>query len=172
VEGGPAAKAGLKTGDVLVAFAGKPVTDVRQLQRLVASVRPGNGVDIKVKRKEKDLTFKVTVGKMPTEEPVAVTPPEGLERYGFSVQDLTPELRERLEVEKGGVLVSTVEPEGSAFRRGLRRGDVILEVNRQPVESRRDLLRLIGESRPETDLLLLVQRGKSTRFIVVPSAKG
>lgn len=172
VEGGPAAKAGVKTGDVLVAFAGKRVTDVRQLQRLVASVRPGNAIDIKVKRKEKDLTFKVTVGKMPTEEPVAVTPLEGLERYGFSVQDLTPELRERLEVEKGGVLVSTVEPGGSAFRRGLRRGDVILEVNRQPVESRQDLLRLIRESQPETDLLLLVQRGKSTRFIVVPSAKG
>ncbi len=171
IEGGPAAKGGVKTGDVLVAFAGKPVTDVRQLQHLVAQVRPGAEVDVKIKRKEKDLTLHVTVGKMPSEEAAAVTRPEGLERYGFSVEDLTPQLRKKLEVEKEGVLVSSVEPGSPAFRRGLRGGDVILEVNRQPVKSRRDLLNLIKESRPETDLLLLVQRGKSTRFIVVPSAK-
>jgi serine protease Do len=172
VEGGPAQKAGVKTGDVLVGFAGKPISDVRQLQRLVAQVRPGKRVEMQVKRKETDLTLNVTVGKTPTEERVTVAPPEGLERYGFAVQDLTPELRERLEVEKGGVLVSSVDPGSPAFRRGLRRGDVIREVNRQSIENKEDFLAVISASQPEKDLLLLVHRGKSTRFIVVPSARG
>ncbi len=171
VEGGPAAKAGLKTGDVVRAFAGKPVTDVRQLQRMVAAARPGKQVPVKIKRQSKDLTIRVTVGEMPTEETAAVAP-EPLERYGFAVQDLTPELRERLQVEGDGVLVSSVEPGSAAFRRGLRRGDVILEVNREPVQSRRDLLERLRRSGLETDLLLLVQRGKTTRFIVIPSTKG
>jgi serine protease Do len=171
VEGGPAEKAGLRTGDVVEAFAGKPVTNVRQLQRLVADVRPGKPVTVKVKRQGKDLALSVTVGRMPSEEAVS-GPREPLERYGFTVQELTPELRQRLQVEEGGVLVSSVEPGSPAFRRGLRRGDVILEVNRQPIRSRQDLLDVLRESQPERELLLLVQRGKSTRFIVVPSPKG
>ncbi len=171
VEGGPAAKAGVKTGDIVQMFAGKPVTDVPQLQRLVAAVKPGKKVPVRVKRQGKGLTLTVAVGQMPTEE-VAAVPFQSLERYGFAVQDLTPELRERFQVEEGGVLVSSVEPGSPAFRRGLRSGDVILEVNRQPVQSRQDLLAVVKASPPETDLLLLVQRGKSTRFIVVPSAKG
>ncbi|MEE9172816.1 MAG: DegQ family serine endoprotease [candidate division NC10 bacterium] len=171
VEGGPAEKAGLKSGDVVEAFAGKPVTDVRQLQRLVAKVRPGKEVAVNVRREGRQLALNVTVGQMPTEEAVAVSP-QSPERYGFAVQDLTPDLREKLQVEEGGVLVSSVDPKGPAFRRGLRRGDVILEVNRQPVAGRGDLLEVLRASRPETDLLLLVQRGKSTRFIVVPPAKG
>lgn len=171
VEDGPAAKAGLKRGDVVKAFAGTPLTNARHLQRLVANVRPGTQVEVKIKRKDKDLTLNVTVGRMPTEEPVAVSPSEPLERYGFSAQDLTPELREKLQVEEGGVLVSSVEPGSPAFRRGLRRGDVIIEVNRQPVKSRQELMEILKKSEPETDLLLLIQRGESTRFIVVPSEK-
>jgi serine protease Do len=171
VEGGPADEAGAKTGDVVEMFAGMSVTDVRQLQRLVASIRPGKSVQVKVKRGKEDLTLTVTVGEMPSEEVAAVTP-QSIERYGFGVQDLTSELRERFQVEEGGVLVSSVEPGSSAFRRGLRPGDVILEVNRQPVQSRRDLLEILRASRPDSDLLLLTQRGKSTRFIVVPPVKG
>jgi serine protease Do len=172
LEGGPAEQAGLQTGDVVQAFAGKPVADVRELQRLVAAVKPGKQVPVKVNRKGKELTISVTVGQMPTEEAAVVAPPEPLERYGFAVQDLTPELREKLQIKEGGVLVSSVEPGSQAFRRGLRPGDVILEVDRQPLRSRQDFLDILQAARAETDLLLLVQRGKSTRFIVVPSAKG
>jgi serine protease Do len=128
-------------------------------------------VAVKVNRKGKDLTLNATVGQMPTEEAAVVTP-ESFERHGFAVQDLTPELREKLQVKEGGVLVSSVEPGSPAFRRGLRPGDVILEVDRQPVKSRQDLLAMLQASRPETELLLLVQRGKSSRFIVIPSTKG
>ena len=172
VGGGPAAEAGMKTGDIVVAFRGKPVTDVRQLQRLVAATGPGKSAPVKINRQGKGLTLTVTLGEMPTEE-VAVTPPESLEEYyGFTVQDVTPELRERFRIEGGGVLVSSVEPGSPAFRRGLRSGDVILEVNRQRVESRRELLDVVRETPPKGDILLLVQRGKNTRFIVVPPAKG
>jgi serine protease Do len=171
LEGGPAEKAGLKTGDVIQAIGGKPVTDVRGLQRLVAALRPGTQVAVKVNRKGKDMTLSATVGQMPTEEPVAVAP-ELFERHGFAVQDLTPEVREKLQVKEGGVLVSSVEPGSPAFRRGLRPGDVILEVDHQPVKSRQDLLAMLQASRPEAELLLLVQRGKSSRFIVIPPTKG
>jgi serine protease Do len=171
VDGGPAEKAGLKTGDVVEEFAGKVVTDVRQLQRLVGAERPEKRVPVKVKRQGKPLTLQVTIGRMPTEETVAASP-ESLEQYGFAVQELTPELREKLQVKEGGVLVSSVDPGSPAHRRGLRPGDVVLEVDRQPVGSRRDLLAILRQARSDTDLLLLVQRGKSTRFIVIPSAKG
>ena len=171
LEGGPAEKAGLTTGDVIQAVGGKPVTDVRGLQRLVAAIRPGAQVAVKVNRKGKDVTLNATVGQMPTEQAAVVTP-EPFERHGFAVQDLTPELREKLQVKEGGVLVSSVEPGSPAFRRGLRPGDVILEVDRQPVKSRQDLLAMLQASRPETELLLLVQRGKSSRFIVIPPTKG
>ncbi|MFQ5881310.1 MAG: DegQ family serine endoprotease [Candidatus Methylomirabilales bacterium] len=171
VEGGPADRAGLKSGDIIQGFAESAVTDVRQLQRLVAAVRPGETVPVRVKRQGKDLVLTVNVGQMPTEEAVAVTP--GLvERYGFAVQDLTPELQEKFHVEEGGVLVTSVAPGSPAFHRGLRRGDVILEVNRQRVKNRRELVATLRRSRPEADLLLLVQRGRNTRFIVVPSTKG
>ncbi|MGH7386919.1 MAG: Do family serine endopeptidase, partial [Candidatus Methylomirabilales bacterium] len=146
LEGGPAETAGLTTGDVIQAVGGKPVTDVRGLQRLVAALRPGTQVAVTVNRKGKDVTLNATVGQMPTEEPVAVTP-EPFERHGFAVQDLTPELREKLQVKEGGVLVSSVEPGSPAFRRGLRPGDVILEVDRQPVKSRQDLLAMLQASR-------------------------
>jgi serine protease Do len=171
VEGGPAEKAGLKTGDVIQAVGGKPVNDVRGLQRLVAAIRPGAQVEVKVHRQGKPVVLNVTVGQMPTDEPVAMAP-EPSERHGFAVQDLTPELRDRLQVKEGGVLVSSVEPGSPAFRRGLRPGDVILEVDRQPVKSRQEFLAMLQASRPETELLLLVQRGKSSRFIVIPPTKG
>ncbi|KRT71280.1 MAG: peptidase S1C, Do [candidate division NC10 bacterium CSP1-5] len=170
LEGGPAEKAGLTTGDVIQAVGGKLVTDVRGLQRLVAAIRPGTQVAVKVNRKGKEVTLNATVGQMPTEEAAVVTP-QSFERHGFAVQDLTPELREKLQVKEGGVLVSSVEPGSPAFRRGLRPGDVILEVDRQPVKSRQDLLAMLEASRPETELLLLVQRGKSSRFIVIPPTK-
>lgn len=171
VKEGPADKAGVKTGDVIEMFAGKPVTDVRQLQRLVAAVKPGKTVEVKIRRGKKALTLAVPVGEMPSQEVATVTP-QSLEGYGFAVQDLTPELRERFQVEEGGVLVSSVEPGSPAFRRGLRPGDVILEVNRQPVQSRRDVLETLHAFPPDADLLLLVQRGESTRFIVVPPVQG
>ncbi|HEY4720060.1 MAG TPA: DegQ family serine endoprotease [Candidatus Methylomirabilis sp.] len=171
VDGGPADKAGLKSGDIIVQVAGKPVTDVRQLQRLVAAERPEKRVPVKVRRQGKDVTLEVTVGRMPTEEPVAVSP-QTVEQYGFAVQDLTPELREKLQVKEGGVLVSSVEAGSPAHRRGLRPGDVILEIDRQPVQSRQDLLVMLQQARPDADVLLLVQRGKTTRFIVIPAAKG
>jgi len=171
LEGGPAAKAGLKTGDVIQAVGGKPVSDVRGLQRVVAAIRPGTQVPLKVNRGGKEVTLNATVGQMATEEAAVVTP-QPFDRHGFAVQDLTPELREKLQVKEGGVLVSSVEPGSPAFRQGLRPGDVILEVDRQPVKSRQDLLAALQASRPEADLLLLVQRGKSSRFIVIPSTKG
>src|SRR3990172_3411810 len=170
LEGGPAEKGGRTTGAVIQGGGGKLVTDVRGLQRLVAAIRPGTQVAVKVNRKGKDVTLNATVGQMPTEEAAGVTS-QPFERHGFAVQDLTPELREKLQVKEGGVLVSSVEPGSPAFRRGLRPGDVILEVDRQPVKSRQDLLAMLEASRPETELLLLVQRGKSSRFIVIPPTK-
>ncbi len=171
LEGGPAAKAGLKTGDVIQAVGGKPVSDVRGLQRLVAAIKPGTQVPVKVNRGGKEVTLSATVGQMATEETAVVTP-QPSDRHGFAVQDLTPELREKLQVKEGGVLVSSVDPGSPAFRQGLRPGDVILEIDRQPVKSRQELLAALQASRPEADLLLLVQRGKSSRFIVIPSTKG
>ncbi len=152
-EGGAADVAGLEAGDVVVAFAGKPVTDPNELARLVTATTPGSRVPIKIQRQGKDLTLMVVLAQRPTETPAAVP---SVQRQGIAVKDLTPELRERLQVEKGK----------------LKSEDVILEVNNQPVQNRRDLLKILRASRPETKLLLLVKRGKKSMFIVVSSPKG
>ena len=115
------------------------------------------------KRKE----FRVKIAELEEPEIASVTPsvtPRSV--LGLEVQDLTPEIAERLGVEAGrGVVVSRVDPSGPAAEAGVRRGDVILEVNRAPID---DVSRLQAElDRSDDDVLLLVERGHSTLFIAV-----
>ncbi|MGE5848628.1 MAG: PDZ domain-containing protein, partial [Candidatus Methylomirabilota bacterium] len=114
----------------------------------------------------------IVLGEQPTElaaasEPGA-PPAEATERFGLTVQDLTPELRDQLRLkDPDGVVVSGVEEGGPAARAGIRPGDVITEANREPVRNSSEFARIIGQLRRGQNLLLLVRRDGSSRFAVL-----
>ncbi|MFN3475999.1 MAG: PDZ domain-containing protein, partial [Candidatus Methylomirabilales bacterium] len=162
----PAEKGGLKAGDIILEFDGTKVEHVRQLQRLVARTPVGKEATVKVLRDGKELLLRVKIGEMPAEE-IAAT--DGAERYGFAVQDLTPEILERLRLsDVEGVLISWVEEGGPAAKAGLRSGDVITEVNREKVKSVKEFNQVLKKTKRGENLLLLVVREGMSRFIVVP----
>lgn len=169
----PADKGQMKPGDIILEFNEVKITGVQQLQRVVAESPANSQVAVKVLREKQPLTLRVTLGEQPTDPSVAARPSPGAEtaeRFGFGVQELTPELREQfgLPPGAGGVVVAGVEEGGPAARAALRPGDLILQANREPVRSVRDFSRILSQMRPGANLLLLVQRDGSSRFVVLP----
>jgi serine protease Do len=170
----PAGKAGLKAGDVIVEFNGVPIDSSSHLVRLVAEVRPGDTVKLAYyrdgERREADVT--VTKRTIDTEIASAETTPEGDRgRLGISGQTLTAELAEEIGCSsKSGVVLVDIDPDGPAQDGGLRRGDIIIEANRQPVRSVDDLSRLIADVPSRGDLLLRIERvaGGRSSFLWIP----
>jgi serine protease Do len=166
----PAEKGGLKTGDIIQEFNNTKITSVRQLQREVAQTAVNAPAKVQVLRETQPLSLTIVLGEQPSEVAAgpAESPAETAERFGFSVQELTPELREQLKVQaEGGVVVSGVEDGGPAAGAGLRAGDVVAEVNRERVRSVADFTRMLGQMRRGSNLLLLVRREGGSRFVVV-----
>ncbi len=135
--GGPAEKAGLKRGDVIVAFNGKPVKETNHLRNMVAATKIGTEADVKVIRDGKTKTIRVKIGELPEEEATAGRQLGGgfQNELGFEVQNLTPAIKRQLGVpdDQGGVVVREIKQASDAYQNGLRKGDVIIEVNRAPV---------------------------------------
>lgn len=155
---GPAAEAGIERGDVIVRFDGKPVTDTRDLPRLVASTPIGKTVEVEVLRGGKRRTLDVEIGEL-ADAPKRVARAErsGLSGFGLEVVDLTPSVRRRFGVDEHlrGAVVARVSPDGPAANAGLRPGDVLLEVNREPVGSAADVAHALEGS--ETALVLIAR---------------
>src|SRR5262245_9873922 len=168
VKEGPAEAAGLKQGDVIVEFDGKPVNDSAELPLLVARTPVGKSVKVKVIRDKSAETFTIKIAELKEEE-VAQAGTGTTEDLGLTVQTLTPELAETLGLDRSlkGVVVTQVEPDGPAAEAGLRRGDVILEVNRKQVkdvEAYRKAMKATGKGK---SVLFLVRRGENTIFLAV-----
>jgi serine protease Do len=169
---GPAQKAGIERGDVIVKFDGAPIDEMEELPRRVALVAPGKKVDVVVRRAGKEKTVAVEVGKLQEGEQVAANdqskPEGGAAVFGLRVQDLTDELSEQLGVQgEKGVVVTEVEGTSQAAKAGMRRGDVILEVNQNEVANVADFKKATGG---QDKLLLLVRRGEATIFVAVKKA--
>jgi serine protease Do len=163
---GPAAEAGIQRGDVITTFDGKTVKEMEDLPRLVAATPVGREVKVTVIRDGKQKTVTVKIAQL--KEEVAETPAEekSAETWGLRVQNLTPDLAEQLGIDEDhGVVVVAVEPGSSAEEAGLRRGDVILEVNREAVKDTAELKARL--SKAEKGALLLIRRGDSTVFVAI-----
>ncbi len=173
-EESPAAKAGLKAGDIIVELNGVPVDSNTHLVHLVADVRPGETVAVKYYRDGKLASTKVTVAKRTVEEAFTAPPPdiEGEKgRLGISGQSLTPQLARELNASsKAGVVLVEVDPDGPAEAAGLRRGDILIEANREPIRSVDDLQRILAEVPQGGDVLLRIERviGGTSTFNWVP----
>jgi serine protease Do len=166
VRDGPAYEAGVKHGDVIVEFDSQPIEDWNELPRVVAGTPVGKKVELVVVRDGKRKTLAVEVGALDEGETLAAReePEEGAAVFGLRVQDLTPEIAEQLGVKNEvGVLVTSVEPGSPAETAGLRRGDLILEVNREEVTNTSELQKRLGDA--DDRALLLVRRGDATIFV-------
>ena len=162
---GPAFNAGVKRGDVIVKFDGKVVKDMEDLPKMVAATTPNAVVNVEVIREgsPKTLRVKIEVLKDTKTEVVAKKDPLGLQ-----VQDITEELAQSLQLEDiQGVLVSDVTPGGFAGESGIRRGDVITEMNRAPISNLQDYQRLLSSVNKDASVLFLVKRGGTTIYIAV-----
>jgi serine protease Do len=158
MKGGPAETAGLKPGDVITELGGVKITEVPDLQKRVAAVAPGQPVSLTVVRDRKAMPLSVKLGEMPAEETV-VASDLGDESWGLSVEAVSPELAERLELAiPRGVVITDVVPSSPAARAGLRPGDVVLDVNREPVADVEAFRKLLGAVKPGESVRLWVHR--------------
>ncbi len=169
VKEGPAQKAGIQRGDVIVAYDGQEVKSAHDLPRLVAQTPVGRKVKVKLLRQGRRLTLEVKIGEL---KPEVAAAPAGrtdiLGTWGLQVQKLTPEIAAQLGVKaEKGLVVTGVSPESAAARAGLQRGDVILEADRHPVSAPAQLEAALARLKKDQGLLLLIQRGQNTLFMVL-----
>ncbi len=172
VKGSPADEAGIQAGDVIVSVDDVPVGNTDELQTEIMYRSPGDVVQIGIIRDGKQLTIPVTLGERPGEEELAGVIPgetrEGVKKFGLTVQAITPELAERYGLDTTrGVVVVAVEPGSKAYWGGVEEGDVILEVNREPIRSIDDWNRIVAQIPEGEDVLLTVLREGRTRFLLL-----
>jgi serine protease Do len=135
---GPAARSGLRPGDVIVEYDGKPVRSSDELVRMVVNSRPGSQASVQVIRDRQPMTFDIRIEPLEFADTRADAgaPQDAGEGFGLGLGPLTPETARQLQLPAGGgVLVMTVAPRSAAARAGLAPGDVILEVNRRRVKN-------------------------------------
>jgi serine protease Do len=163
-KGGPAAKAGLKPGDVIVKFDGKPITRSSDLPALVAAAKPGQQVTIEVWRDGKAQQISAEVGTRDADKLAAADGKSDVApgKLGVAVRPLTAEEKAEAKLD-GGVVVERVG--GAAAKAGVRQGDVILAVNRMPIKSVEELRELVGKA--DKSVALLIQRDDAQIFVPV-----
>ncbi len=165
----PAARAGLQTGDVITAFDGKPVATAQDLPGRVAATPVGQDVTVTVRRQGAPLDLAVTIGKMYAETAQVTGGQEsGSGNLGLYLRDRQADSRADDDpAPPNGVLVTRVQPGSPAAASGIRGGDVILQVDQQPVASVADVRQVLAETDEESPLVLLVKRGKGSFYVVL-----
>ena len=173
VSGSPAERAGIKVRDVIVEYGGKPIKDSAELPLMVARTHVGAKVNITVLRDKRSVPLTVTITELKDE--VAAAPiPERERDFGLTIQNVTPEIAQALGLKRAqGVVITAVERGSAADDAGLRRGDVILEINRESIRNLTEYRHAIAGLKKGEASLFLVQRGQSTSFVVlrVPKEK-
>jgi Do/DeqQ family serine protease len=170
--GGAGDKAGLKQGDVVLQLNGKDVGDVNVFRNEIAAMAPGTEVTLTIWRGNAQQQVRVRLGEWTGEAAGEQEQGGGGEtggRLGITAEPLTPDIAAQLGLRRGteGVVVTQVDPAGPAAQAGVRGGDVIQEVNRQPVRSPADIRNAIQRSGNRT-VVLLVNRGGESIYIPVP----
>jgi len=177
--GGPAAKGGVQPGDVILDFNGKPVKNRDDLVRAVVGTKPGSSVPVKVLRDKQEKTLSVTVDELSLEEESPATSPHGADEsaedagkdtgFGMTLGAITPDMARRLRIEPGttGAIVTDVDPQSSAANAGIRRGDIITQVNRRAVTTLADAARELQRVPPGATAFLLVLRNGQETFVTV-----
>ncbi len=171
--GGPADKAGFRSGDVITRFDGNPVESGRELSRAVAATKPGTQAPVTVVRDGSPQELTITIGQRSEEQAARSTAPDRTDdgkRLGLALSPIPEAARGQLGLEPGttGVLVQRVDPNSPAAEAGLRQGDVIVSANNQPVSAPADVAKawtdVQGQKRP---ILLRVKRDDQYLFVAI-----
>jgi serine protease Do len=167
VSGGPAEKAGIKRGDVIVSFDGKEIDEMNELPYVVASTPVGKVVTVEVIRKGQKNALRVEVGELKEEgEPPAVA--EAEPNLGLTLKEITPELARNFRLsETSGLVVVQVEANSPAAEAGVAPGDIILEVDQASVRNLGEFNKKVSSYRAGDTVLLLINRRGSTLYITL-----
>ena len=167
----PAEKGGIKEGDVIIAFQDKEITQMSMLPSMVAQTRVGTDAKVTIIRKGKKKTLTIKIAKLKEDAVVAgQSEPDAGRELGLSAQELTPELAQSLGLDDDkGVIVADVESGSPAAETGIRRGDLILEINRTPIKKMQDYLSALEKRQKGNSILLWIKRGDHKRFVVITS---
>ena len=185
-EDSPGARAGIKAGDVITAFDGKVIDEMKDLPRIVAETEIGKKVPVTVLRNGKEKTITVTLGELEQAEesgllsdnfqnlddaPTGTDNDVEFDELGFSLSKLTPALRSRYEIDSSlkGVIVTDIAPSSPLYAKGIIAGDVIIEANQQTVSDPKDVKDIFDKVRKSDrkSVLLLVNSGGSVSFAAI-----
>jgi serine protease Do len=178
---GPAEKAKIEPGDVVLTFDGKEVGEMRRLPRIVAETPIEKKAPITVWRKGKELKLEVVVGELDETEVAAATPDTGkggkdqgkasVDALGMSLAKISADLRDKFSIDSGvdGVVVTDVAADSPAAQKGLRAGDVIVEVAQETVKDPKDVADRVGKAKAagRKSVLMLVDRQGDLRFVAI-----
>jgi serine protease Do len=176
----PAAKAGLKSGDIVLKFAGKMVSGPRELQSLVEQAKIGNTEPLLILRDGKQMALNVTSAELPSENSIAGSPALGtkkgettrFDKLGIQAETLTAKIAEQLGVSADhGVVITDVRSGSPADLAGLSTGMIITEANRQPVKSVEDFSNALGQKPLEKGVLLLLRTAEGSRYVAIQIEK-
>lgn len=166
--GGPADKAKIKRGDVIIEFDEKPIREMSELPRIVAMTPVGKEVKVKVLRNGREKAFRVVLGELEEEMMAKLQPSEFAEDLGITVRELTPLLAQRYGLsEESGLVIMDVRRMSPADEAGLKSGDLIKEVNRQSVTDIEDYRAKIEKLQKGDTVLFLIKRQETTLYIPV-----
>jgi len=174
IDGSPAAKSGIRSGDVITGVNGKKVESPAILRNTIAQIPPGKTVKVELVRDRKTQSVEATIGEQPKDlhragaEPSADDKQETTLR-GLELQDLTQDISSQLDLPAGlrGVVVSNVDVDSPAGAAGLQRGDVITEINKTAVRSVKEFERAASKAGAKDNVLLRIVRQGSYRYVVL-----
>jgi len=166
----PAAKAGLKKEDVIQQFDGKALENADQLSTWVASTPPGASAKMQILRNGKSMTLTVKLGELTQKQMAQQEGKQSFSTLGLSVADITPDAVQqyKLSSNQTGVVVTNVAPNGIAAQFGMQAGDVITEVDHQPVKSMKDFSSIMQKIKPGETVLFYLERGQGSFFVAFP----
>ncbi len=173
----PAEKGGMERGDVILKYEGREVKDVNDLRNLVARTSVGTEATVDVLRDNKSVQLTIIIGEQPADlfaqRGGGGGPTAPSADYGMTLENLTPEVARRFgfQDETGGVIVMDVMPGGLAETSGLQPGDLIKEVNKDRIANIQEFWQAADASPKDKGLLLLVKRGKTTRYVLLKQAE-
>jgi serine protease Do len=167
-DGGPADRAGIKRGDVIVSFDGKEIEEMKDLPYIVASTPVNKVVEVEAIRKGRKMTFQVDVGELQEGEEIPEEIGETKPHLGMTVEELSPQLALNLGLsETKGLVVVKVERNSSAEEAGLRQGDILLEVDQVPAKDLEEFNRKVQDYEKGDTVLFLIKREDTTLYLTL-----